>query len=71
MEIEGEISRCDCEICNGNEGQIKKDGVLVGRIWKDSAYHAVNSLTENPRDLCIKALKRHITALETNHFDMC
>ena len=64
MEIEGIATRCGCTLCNGAEGQITVDGKVVGRIWKDSAYHATNLLTENPRDCCIAALKLHIASLE-------
>jgi len=64
MEIEGVITRCGCTMCNGDEGSIRIDGKMVGRIWKDTAHHTYNELSRESREGCVLALKKRIAELE-------
>jgi len=65
MEIEGEVERCGCTVCNGSEGRIMLNGQMVGRIYKDTAFHSDgDSVTGGLLRGCIAALKGRIAELE-------
>jgi hypothetical protein len=56
--IEGELIRCGCTVCNGMEGRVEKDGVLIARAYGDRITHL-------DKDACILALMSCRAELQT------